>query len=161
MKTQNIRTIAIAAAALALSAGAALAQNDKAGDIAIARPWAPATTGGKLTNDAVYMTLNDQGTKPDELLAADSVVAQKVELHIFDVENGVYGMHRVNGIVITPGAAATVLRPGGAHVMLEGVKRPLRAGDTFPLTLTFKNAGQLRIEVPIESPNAAVAKASD
>ena len=45
--------------------------------------------------------------------------------------------------------------------MLEGLKRPLRAGATFPLTLTFRNAGALNIEVRVESPQAAVANATD
>lgn len=156
-----MKAIAIAAA-LALSAATAVAQTDqtnKAGSIEVAHPRAAATTVTKLTNSAVYMSLTDRATKPDELVAASSPVAQKVELHVFAVENGVYGMQKVDAIAISPGAASTVLRPGGAHVMLEGLKRPLRAGTTFPLTLTFQNAGTLSIEVPVESPQAAVADA--
>jgi periplasmic copper chaperone A len=107
------------------------------------------------------MRLIDRGTVSDQLVSATSPVAQKVELHVFDVENGVYGMHPVQGIGVSPGAASTVLEPGGAHVMLEGLKQPLNAGETFPLTLTFKNAGQLRVEVRVESPQAAMANASD
>ena len=68
-------------------------------------------------------------------------------------------MHPVHGIGI--GAASTVLQPDGAHVMLEGLEQPLNAGETFPLTLTFKNAGQLRVEVRVESLQAAMANASD
>ena len=107
------------------------------------------------------MSLVDRGSKPDELIAASSAVAQKAELHVFEVENGVYGMHGVDAIAIDPGAAATILRPGGAHVMLEGLKQPLRAGETFPLTLTFRKAGALNLEVRVESPQAAVANASE
>ena len=106
------------------------------------------------------MTLIDQGAEPDELVAASSPVARKLELHVFDVANGVYGMHRVDAIAVTPGATATVLAPGGAHVMLEGLTRPLRAGETFPLTLTFKNAGALQVDVRVESPDAVAADAS-
>ena len=98
--------------------------------------------------------MTDRGIKSDELVAASSPVAQKAELHVFDVENGVYGMHKVDGIEVTPGAAATVLRPGGAHVMLEALTRPLRPGTTFPLTLTFQRAGTLTVEVPVGSPEA-------
>ena len=53
--------------------------------------------GPKLTNSAAYMRLTDQGTKADELISASTPVAQKVELHVFNVENGVYGMHPVRG----------------------------------------------------------------
>jgi copper(I)-binding protein len=45
--------------------------------------------------------------------------------------------------------------------MLEGLKQQLNAGETFPLTLIFKNAGQLRVEVRVESPQAAMENASD
>jgi periplasmic copper chaperone A len=154
-----MKTIATAAA-LALTAATAFAQTDRAGDIEVAHPWAAATTETKLTNSAVYMSLTDRGTSADELVAASSPVAQKVQLHVFGVENGVYGMHKVDAIAITPGAASTVLRPGGAHVMLVSLTRPLRAGMTIPLTLTFQNAGSLTIEVPIESRQPAVADAA-
>jgi periplasmic copper chaperone A len=136
-----------------------LAETDRVGDIEVVHPWVAATTETKLTNSAVYMSLTDGGTRSDELVTASSPVAQKVELHVFDIENGVYGMHKIDAIAITPGAASTVLRPGGAHVMLESLKRPLRAGTTIPLTLTFQNAGTLTIEVPVESPQPAVADA--
>ena len=106
------------------------------------------------------MSLTDRGTRPDQLVAASSPVAQKAELHFFDVENGVYSMHKVDAVAITPGAASTVLRPGGAHVMLKSLKQPLRAGMSIPLTLTFQNAGTLTIEVPVESPRPAVADAT-
>ncbi len=156
-----MKSIAIAAALLISGAAVALAQNERAGDVQIDHPWAPATTGSKLTNSAVYMSLTDLGLKSDELIGASSPVAQKTELHVFSVENGVYGMHQVDGFEVSPGGAATVLRPGGAHIMLDSLKRPLRAGTTFPLTLTFQRAGQLQLEVPVESPQAAVANATD
>ena len=155
-----MKRIAIATALVVLVVGAASAQTDKVGDIVVAHPWAPPMTGPKLTNSAAYMRLTDQGTKPDELISASTPVAQKVELHVFEVENGVYAMHKVDAIAIAPGAASTVLRPGGAHVMLESLKRPLRTGTTIPLTLTFQNAGMLTIEVPVESPQPAVANAT-
>ena len=89
----NMKTIAIGATVLVLSVATAFAQTHKVGDIEVTNAWAPATTGAKLTNSAAYMSLVDQGSKSDELIAASSAVAQKVELHVFEVENGVYGMH--------------------------------------------------------------------
>jgi periplasmic copper chaperone A len=156
-----VKRMAIATALMALGIGTAFAQTDKIGDILVAHPWAPPMSGPKLTNSAAYMRLTDQGSKPDELISASTPVAQKVELHVFNVENGVYGMHPVHAIEVSPGAASTVLRPGGAHVMLERLKEPLKVGETFPLTLTFKNAGQLRVEVEVRSPQVATANASD
>jgi periplasmic copper chaperone A len=111
-------------------------------------------------NSAVYMRLTDLGINPDELVSASSPFAQKVELHVFAIQNKIYGMQPVDAIKVSPGAAATVLRPGGAHVMLEGLKQPLRAGESIPLSLTFKNAGKAQIEVRVESPQAAMAQAN-
>jgi periplasmic copper chaperone A len=138
----------------------ALSQNNNIRDIEVAYPWAPATDGSQLTNSAAFMNLTDHGAAPDELISASSPVAQNVQLHVFDVENGVYGMHRVNAIEVAPGAVATVLRPGGAHVMLEGLKQPLQVGETFPLSLTFKHAGEIRVEVRVVSPKSVIAGAA-
>jgi periplasmic copper chaperone A len=134
----------------------ALAQNDKASDIEIAHPWA--SSNSQLTNSAAYMSFTNHGTAPDELISASSPVAQKVQLHVFDVENGVYAMRPVNAIEVEPGAAPIVLWPGGAHVMLEGLKQPLQPGKTFPLLLTFKRAGKIRIDVQVEGRRATIAK---
>jgi periplasmic copper chaperone A len=142
-----------------IGAAIASAQSAESRNIEVADPWAP-MTGAAVTNSAAYMTLIDQGAAPDKLISASSPIAQKVELHVFDVENGVYGMLRVNGIQVSPGAAATVLRPGGAHVMLEGLKKPFKVGESFPLSLTFKNAGELRVQVEVKSPQTVMANVS-
>jgi periplasmic copper chaperone A len=146
------------AGAIALTATAARAEDYHAGPIEVDHPWALATTGSDLTNGAAYMRLSDHGAQPDLLISAASPVADKVALHVFDVEGGVYGMHPVSAIEITPGAAPTVLEPGGAHVMLEGLKHSLKPGESFPLTLNFKRAGPLHIEVQVESAPQAVAQ---
>jgi periplasmic copper chaperone A len=148
---------ALIAAVLVVGTSPAFAQNARVGDIEIAHAWAPAMAAAELTNSAVYMSLADIGTKPDELVSASSPVAQKVELHVFGVENRIYGMHSVDAIEVSPGAAPTILRPGGAHVMLKGLNRPLKTGESFPLSLTFKNAGKVQIEVRVEGPQAALA----
>jgi hypothetical protein len=156
-----MKTIALATILFVIGAGAASAQNAKTGNIEVAHPWAPAPAAAELTNSAAYMILTDQGTAPDQLISASSPIAQKVELHVFDVENGIYGMHRVAAIQVSPGAAVTVLRPGGAHIMLEGLKQRLKAGESFPLSLTFKNAGEFGVQVQVKSPNAVVANVSE
>jgi periplasmic copper chaperone A len=154
-----MKKLVVAAAVLGLGISAAYAQSSKIGNIQINRPWAPAAT--KSSNSAVYMRLVDTGTAPDELVSASSPVAQKVELHVFGVENGIYGMHPVHAIEVTPGAATTILRPGGAHVMLEDLKQALKPGQSLRLSLTFKDAGTVQVEVPIEgSQQAATARAS-
>jgi copper(I)-binding protein len=57
-------------------------------------------------------------------------------------------MRPVKAIEVAPGEPA-VLKPGGLHVMLMGLKAPLVKGQSFPLTLVFEKAGKIEIEVPI------------
>jgi copper(I)-binding protein len=47
------------------------------------------------------------------------------------------------GQTATPG-------PGGMHIMLLGLTRPLREGESFPLTLSFEHAGPRQVTVAIE-----------
>ncbi len=70
------------------------------------------------------------------------------------VGGGVMGMKYVQGIDI-PASTSVSLNPTGLHIWLDGLKHPLRAGETFPLTLKFQNAGERRIVVSIIAPAAA------
>jgi periplasmic copper chaperone A len=159
--TRSLTAGIAVAGAIAFTAGTAWAQNYHVGQIDVDNPWALATTGFDLTNGAAYMRLSDHGTQPDQLVSASSPVARKIELHVFNVENGIYGMHPVSAIQVSPGTAPTVLEPGGAHVMLEGLTQPLKAGDRFPLTLTFEKAGKLRVEVRVEGSEPMTARATN
>jgi periplasmic copper chaperone A len=153
------KCLALAMALAAFGISTAWAQNASVGDIKIDHAWAPAAAAA--SNSAAYMRLVDTGTKADELVSASSPMAQKVQLHVFNVENGIYGMHPVTAIAVMPGAAATFLRPGSAHVMLEGLKQPLKSGESFRLSLIFKNAGKVQIDVPVKTPQEAMAQASN
>ena len=70
------------------------------------------------------------------------------------VRGGVMGMKYVQGIDLPAGASVS-LNPRGLHVWLDGLKHPLRAGATFPLTLKFHKAGERRVVVSIIDPAAA------
>jgi copper(I)-binding protein len=63
-------------------------------------------------------------------------------------------MRAVKGIDLKPGATVE-LRPGGYHVMLEDLKRPLQQGEQFPMLLTFEKAGAVEIKVKVEAMGAA------
>jgi copper(I)-binding protein len=57
-------------------------------------------------------------------------------------------MRPVASLPVGPGHDVT-LAPGGSHVMLMGLKQPLKPGDHFPLTLTFAHAGAVTTEVTV------------
>lgn len=137
-------TAMLLAAALALPAAAA---DFTLGQLKVEQPWARATPGA-ARNGAAYMVITNAGNAPDQLIAAASPVADKVELHTHVVEGDIMRMRPVKAIDINVGEPA-VLRPGGLHIMLIGLKQPLQEGQPFPLTLTFANAGSLTVTVDV------------
>jgi hypothetical protein len=58
------------------------------------------------------------------------------------------GMREVSRIVV-PAKGSVTLEPAGYHIMLLGLAKPLVAGEFYDLTLTFENAGQKTVRVPI------------
>lgn len=135
-----------AALALALAAAAAPAAAHHDHRIEVQDPWARAALKGRT--GAAYMTLVNPTDTPDRLLKAASDVAETVELHAHLHEGGVMRMRPVQAIEVHPGEPA-MLAPGGLHVMLIGLKRDLRQGETIRLTLTFEMAGEITVEVPV------------
>jgi periplasmic copper chaperone A len=145
--------LALIAAAISV-APAAIAQNGKASTIAVERTRARATPAGGRTG-AVYMTLANKANTADRLTRACSDVAAKVQIH----QNGnrqcvMQMLQLVNGHAIPAGGSVT-LKPGRYHVMLVGLKKPLAAGETLPLTLSFEKAGNISVTLPVKAMGAS------
>ena len=146
-----MKTITVAALALmAAIAGAAPASaaDYRAGDIVISEPWARATATPQARTGAAYMALSNKGDTVDRLTGASTPVAERAELHTHEMDGNVMRMRPIEGVEIAPGEPA-VLRPGGLHLMLVGLRQPLRAGDRVPLTLTFQRGGTVEVEVAV------------
>jgi copper(I)-binding protein len=139
------RRLAVLAALGLMWAATALAQAPA--PLKIDGAWARATAGA-ARNGAAYMTIQNDGTTADRLVAASSPIAGSVELHAHLKDGDVMRMRPVTAVDIAPGAPA-VLQPGGLHVMLLDLKGPLKDGETFPLTLTFEKAGKVTVSVAI------------
>ena len=133
---------------LALAGLAAQAHEYKLGDIAIAHPYTLSTVGD-LGTSAVYMTFKNNGAA-DRLLSASTAAASLVEVHNMNMEGGVMRMRRLDGVDL-PSSGTVVLAPGGLHMMLFGLKAPLRAGESFPLELRFEKAGKILVQVNVEA----------
>lgn len=135
---------------LLLAATSASAQT--APTIAVSDPWArraPAAHGqGQSANGAVYMTIANRGAEADAVVSAASDAAGLVELHEVKNEGGVMAMRPLPRLPL-PAGGTLELKPGGYHVMLLGLTRPLHAGDTVKVTLTFEKAAPLTIEAAV------------
>jgi len=141
------------AAALIAAAAPALAQGAGSTTITVEQPWARATPAGAKTG-AAYMTLVNKSGSADRLTAATSDVASKVQIHEMAVVNGVMQMRELAHGLPIPAGGTVVLKPGSYHVMLIGLKKPLVAGDSLPLTLTFEKAGNISVTVPVKTMGA-------
>lgn len=128
-----------------LFAGPAFADSSS---VKVEQAWARATPGAVKTG-AIYLTITNTGTTPDTLEgAASTPAAEHADLHEMKMENGVMEMRPVPSLTIDPGKSV-VLAPGGYHLMLTGLKAPLKEGETVPLTLTFAHAGAQQVTASV------------
>jgi len=132
-----------------LSPATAAKAADKAhvGDITVSNAWARATIGPKRPGGA-YLAIANAGSTSDHLIAAETPVAGKAELHTHTMTGGVMKMSQVKNIEVPAGGMA-MLKPGGFHVMLFDLTAALAEGTMFPLTLTFEKAGKVTITVHV------------
>ncbi len=129
----------------------AWAQADPAMAVQVQNAWARASAGQSATAVA-YLTLRSHaGT--DRLLSASTPSAAKAELHETSQAGGVARMRPVADLPLPPGQPVT-LAPGGLHIMLTGLAQPLRAGESFSLTLHFAQAPPVTVQVPVRPAGA-------
>lgn len=136
----------------ALAAPAAAGNSAEVGDVVVENAWARATMKA-VKNGAAYMTLHTGGDAKDFLVSVSTPAAKMADLHTHTMKDGVMEMAPVERIAVEPGSA-TVLEPGGLHVMLMGLKEPLKDGESFPLTLTFESAGETTVDVKVKKMGA-------
>ncbi|RMF66363.1 MAG: copper chaperone PCu(A)C [Calditrichaeota bacterium] len=152
MKT--LKVIALLLMCLALGCG----KSTSGPEISVAKAWSrPALAAGETedkmgSTGVVYLTLRNNGAAADRLLLATSDVAEAVELHRSKMVDGKMSMEMLKEGVIVPAGGEVVFAPGGYHIMLIGLKRDLKPGDQFPLTLAFEKSGTQTVTVVVQNP---------
>lgn len=119
--------------------------------VEVQNAWARPTfvgMGGKVTS-AVYMTLVNRGSEADRLVDVTADIAEAAEIHESYKEGDIMKMRPVEGGLEIPGGGQVQLRPGGYHIMLIGVRRPLKPGDKFTITLRFEKSGERQVTVEV------------
>jgi periplasmic copper chaperone A len=134
------RHLWISLVALGAAVSAAWAQG-----IEVVDAWSRATPPG-MNVGVAYFTIRNPG-KTDRLLRVSTPVAASAELHASAMKEGIMRMEGLGYVDV--GGTPVAFEPSGRHVMLIGLKRPLKEGDMFPLTLTFANAGQVQTSVRV------------
>jgi copper(I)-binding protein len=115
--------------------------------VQVGDPWVRATVAPQKATGA-FMQLTS--AKPAKVVAASSPVAEMVEIHEMKMEDGVMKMRAVDALPL-PAGQAVALKPGSYHVMLMGLKQPIKVGETVPLTLTIEGDDKQRSTVEVKA----------
>ena len=130
-------------AALALLTSVATAQTPPvvgAKPLVVLDAWVRATPGADIA--AAYMTLRNAGTAPITVTGVESPIAGHSMIHETKVEGGQSKMRPHEQLAIAPGATVK-LQPGGLHVMMHDLKRPLTVGEKVPLVVQLSGGGTI------------------
>lgn len=142
MNRRSLVALAIAAAFAALPA--------VAGELAILNAWSRSTPPVAKVG-VVYFTLRNDTKKSDRLLKLSTPVATRVEVHRTEELDGIARMREVAVLHVEAGQTLE-FQPGGLHVMLMGLRKPLVAGTSYDLDLLFEVAGPRKVRVDVRAP---------
>ena len=158
----------LALVALAVAACSGTTSSPASSGITITDPWArtsPMVSGA----GAAYMVIANGGSAADALTGGSSDIAEAVEVHetvvmgsAAPVEStgmgggmaspaagGMMGMQKIDRLEI-PAGGSVELKPGGYHIMLIGLTRELKAGETIEVMLDFEKAGAVKVTMPVK-----------
>lgn len=123
--------------------------------IEIKQAWARALPP-VVPNGAAYLQLTNMTKKSDILESVTSDIAKHSMLHESYFDDEKVAMRHIDKLTVAS-KQTVVFKPGGYHIMLMGLKRPLTAGTSFNLTLHFKHAGAIITQVIVteKAENAA------
>ena len=142
MSQRAVRSGWLALAAAAILAGGANAHEVKIGALTLSDLQMRSTIAGVPTT-AAYLTIANAGKTPDKLVSIDCACANTAMMHETRTRNGVSSMSMLNDLTI-PAGGKVEFKPDGLHVMLVGVKAPLKAGALQTMTLRFEKAGMVK-----------------
>ena len=149
-------TLALLALALLSTATTTHAAEPAPQFVTVSAAWARATPPG-MAVAAVYLTLSG-GPRADRLVGAATPRAAMAQIHVVSEAAGMARMRPTEGVDV-PAHKSVALAPQGTHIMLMNLPRPLVAGERFPLTLQFEQAGKIDVNVEVRAPDSAPPQA--
>lgn len=118
--------------------------------VAVDSAWIRATVPGQKVG-VVYLNLT--ASADTRLSKGDCSLVKRVEIHEMGMRDNIMHMRELIDGLALPAGQTVKLEPGGIHLMLIGLRRPLKAGEAVPLTLHFQSKdGQresLKLKVPV------------
>lgn len=135
--------------------GVVAAHGFRVGDLVLDHPYATPSLPGSTSAMLHVRAIRNTGPQPDRLLGGSAPVATALEIHHMSLgSDGVMRMRAVDALPLPPGAEIPLRHePGGEwHLMLQGLRQPLRVGERFQVTLKFERAGEKTVEVWVVRP---------
>ena len=119
-----------------------------AANISVTEAWARATMPGQKVSGAYMQIRSDADAR---LIGVSSTAVPRVEVHEMKMDGDVMRMREVKAIEL-PKDKTVSLAPGGFHIMLMNLPKPIAAGDVIPLTLVVESGGKRQtLEVKAEA----------
>lgn len=125
-----------------------------AGDITVENPFVK-EVAPNMKNSAAFMTIKNSGDKKVSLVSATNDASSITELHTHGKKDGMMVMYKVEKIDV-PAKGETLLKPMGLHVMLIGLNKKLKEGDTVNLELKFDNGEVVKVAAPVKKLDGAM-----
>ena len=136
-------------AVFGLIASAAAAHGYRSGALSIQHPWSRETAVGQAVGGG-FLTITNSGAREDRLISGTTPVAAEVQLHTMTMDGGIMRMRQVTDGIAVPAKGSVELKPGGYHIMFMGLKRQLRQGERFPVTLRFQRARSVVVQFAVQ-----------
>jgi periplasmic copper chaperone A len=143
-------TMAFGFVLLLAGASAAFAHGYQSGAVRVEHPWAAPTPPGASVG-AAYMTITNTGDVPIRLTGAITPAAARVELHEMTMDGGVMRMRPLTQGVVVPPRGSFRFVPGGAHLMLIGLRKALVLEEFIDLRLVFADGRTVDVELYVEA----------
>jgi copper(I)-binding protein len=140
-----MRRFVLSTVALCIAASVSAA-DVKVGNLSIDDVWARTGQPGQVS--AAFMDVKNKGAA-DKIVSAHCDCAKATELHDMKMADGKMLMMQVPAMDV-PANGDLKLKPGGYHIMLIGLNRPLVAGETLPIKLKFEKAGEVTVQAQVK-----------
>ncbi len=155
--TQAVFAVAISVIGVSQNTVMAQSAEFKKGPLTIIAPTATPTAPGQPHGAVFIQSIRNAGAQKDQLIGGRADVSKTLEVHRMTMENNIMKMREIPAIEIPANGEVSLAKGSrqGYHLMLMNLKQPLKAGDQFPVTLIFREAGEQQVTITVEQPKAA------
>jgi copper(I)-binding protein len=135
----------------------------KAESLKVDHPYATPTPSGEQISVVYFRSFDNVGKTADELIGARVDIAERVDIRHSAAVGGVAEDLVVKAVSLPSGKGISFRHDAknGYHLLLVNLKAPLKNGDRFPLWLTFRHAGEMKVMVWVQTPRGSQAPQHD